>query len=171
MLTQSPKDQLRDIYTRFGVCSQYAQNLETLAVAVLKLVARAKRPDITTHELAELDAVLSAHTMGRLLRQLREKATVDRDLEARIDKALKVRNRLVQRWFGENATNFMSQTGRRTCLAELSKTEKLLAQALDSLWPVVHEYFSKVGWSPEDVERALSAIMQAEVPDGPDFSM
>jgi len=171
VLTQSPKEKLRDIYTRFGICSQLAQNLETLIVAVLKLVARSKKPDITTTELAELDAELSAHTMGYLLSELRQKATVDHELEALLNKALKVRNRLAHRWFGENATNLMSQPGRSTCLVELSQTKKFLNQALNSLLPVVHEYFNKIGWSFADVERALSVVMQAEVPDGPDFSV
>lgn len=169
MVTQSPKEQLREIYTHFGVCSQYGQNLETLVVGVLKLAARTARPNITTGELAELDSELSARTLGRLRQQLRQRVTVAADLDAKLGKALATRNHLVHHWFGVNAGNLMSAAGRSTCLVNLGATEDILAQALESLWPVVHEYFGKVGWSPEQVQQALSALMKAEVPDGPDF--
>ncbi len=168
-LTQSPEEQLREIYTRFGVCSQYGQNLETLVVAVLKLAERATKPEISTEELLGLDAELCAHTMGRLLKDLRSRVVIKADLDANLAEALKVRNHLAHRWFGVNASNLMSQTGRRACLAALSATEDVLVKALDSLWSAIHEYFTKLGWSPDDVQRALSALMHAEVPDGPDF--
>lgn len=168
-MTQSPEEQLREVYTRLGVCSQYGQNLETLIVGVLKLTVRAKRPDITTGELGELDSELSTHTLGRLLQRLREGVVVPDDLGAKLRKALSTRNHLVHHWFGAHAANLMSQTGRNICIADLGASETILVGALESLWPVVHEYFGKVGWSANQVEQALAALMKAEVPDGPDF--
>jgi len=140
-----------------------------LIVGVLKLAAQTARPDITTGELAELDSELAAHTLGRLLQRLREGVTIPADLDAKLRKALATRNHLVHQWFAVNARNLMSAAGRSTCLADLGASEDILVQALESLWPVVHEYFAKVGWSPEQVQQALAALMKAEVPDGPDF--
>ena len=164
-----PVEQLREIYVRFGISAQYAQNVETLIIGVLKLAERARRPNITEAELAALDGQLSTHTLGRLLKELRSKVLVDAGLEESLTKALSMRNRLIHCWFGFNVDNLLSEEGRYHCLTDLQAIAEHLSETLESLHPIVDEYFQRIGWSREDVQRRLNALMQLEVPGGPDF--
>ena len=167
--SRDPEDQLREIYTCFGISAQYAQNLETWVIAVLKLAARARNFDIANEELAELDEQLSTRTLGRLLRELRSQVTVDGPMEADLAKALAIRNLLIHRWFHLNASNLMSERGRLVCLTELRAMADHLSDAVGALRLLVEEYFRRIGWSAEDVDRGLAFVLRSELPEGPDF--
>lgn len=164
-----PVEQLREIYVRFGISAQYAQNVETLIIGVLKLAERARRPSVTESELADLDARMSHDTLGQLLKELRSKIAVDAGLEERLTTALVIRNRLIHHWFRLNAGNLLFEAGRHRCLADLQAIADHLSGTLEALHPIVDEYFRRIGWSREDVERGLEALMRLEVPGGPDF--
>lgn len=168
-LQPEPVEQLREIYVRFGICAQYAQNIEILFIAVLKLAERARRPSITEPELADLDGQMSRDTFGRLLKKLRSKVALETGLEERLTKALSIRNRLIHHWFGLNAGNLLSEEGRYRCLADLQAMADHLSGTLKALHPIIDEYFRRIGWSREDVERGLETLMRLEVPGGPDF--
>ena len=115
MVDRDPEDQLREIYMRFGVSAQYAQNLENLVALVLEW-------DRPTRQRAalNLDPLFYRQTLGQLVKDLKARVPMSADLEKQLVDALGKRNYLIHRYFSENAHRLMTANGRAYCLSELA---------------------------------------------------
>ena len=117
----SEAEQIKEVYTRFGLAVYMANCLEHQLAITL---ASQYGPGPTRITGAEFDDLLErklSKTMGQLVRELGELADMSDDEEQRWQQAVSNRNWLAHGYFRERATDIFCEAGRVTMIQELQE--------------------------------------------------
>jgi hypothetical protein len=147
---------LEEVYCKFGLAAEAAQLFETELGTLLFGAHGAERawyiqpePDAGRKLMGEIEG----HTLGALLKNLKQIVTFDEATVDRFASALKARNRLIHGFFLRH--NFANQTdeGRDKMLAELAELHQELFvawQCADAMTHLMLQHMIK------EKERALA---------------
>ena len=121
----SESEQIREVYTWFGLAMFHAQGLERQLAIVLttKYV-----PDPTRVSITAFDNILErlfSRTLGQLLKEVGTLTKLSEDEEERLQKALGKRNWLAHHYFWEWSVDFLSGPGRTSMIKELQELTDL----------------------------------------------
>ncbi len=157
-MTDRAEEELSEVYVRYGIAASLGQNLESLAISLLKLSARVQSPDLTDDHMEALDSDLARRPFGPLLEQIGREVGLEESDHQVLLLGLERRNYLVHRFFLKNAELMYSPSGRASCIAELRGIADTLRAAHAILDRVVNAYFKKAGWSGGELQQAKAAL-------------
>lgn len=151
--------QRRETFARFGLAAYHSQCVERgLAILLMTsddAAARVASPD-------ELDAFLEgefAKTMGRLVKTVTGRVSVKPELEARLRRALDLRNWLMHRYFWERAWDITDAAARERMIDELQEAADFLAQLDDEVSEITLQWLERSGVSGATVEAMLARML------------
>ncbi len=112
-------ESIKDVFAHFGLAMYRAQCLERQMAIMLATQHLLGPATITKTEFEKhLDGLFSK-TLGNLVNELKIATDFGEEEGERLDDALSKRNWLAHRYFGERATEFLSESGRASMLREL----------------------------------------------------
>jgi hypothetical protein len=151
--------QRRETFARFGLAAYHAQCVER-GLAILLLTSEDAGISVATSD--ELDAFLErefAKTMGRLVKTVASRVSIEPDLEARLCRALNLRNWLMHRYFWEHAWNITDAAARERMINELQETTDFLAALDDELTEITLQWLERSGISRATVDAMLERML------------
>lgn len=153
-------DQIREVFSRFGLALFQAQALERQLAIIL---ASKYGPGPTHMTRAEFDDVLSrlfSMTLGSLVNEIAELSDITEDEEERLKNALSKRNWLAHRYFWERAIEFISESGRASMIKELQGAADSF-QALDELFTQrSREWGETIGITQQSLDKELERLIR-----------
>ncbi|MBA4163267.1 MAG: hypothetical protein C0510_01335 [Erythrobacter sp.] len=156
-------EQIREVYSRFGLAMYMAQVLEhgmVNALLVLRVLPTMKEhADRTSWDDAFerfYDAEL-AKTFGNMVRAL-EDAAVPKDMLDRLRAAKVHRDHLAHRFFREHDLDFMTRAGRTKMIAECEDLVELFRWLDRDLEALVGPQLTRFGITPEWIEKHARLI-------------
>ncbi len=160
-------EQVREVYSRFGLAMFMAQVLEhgiVNALLVLRFLPTMKdHADRSSWEEAFerfYDAEL-ARTFGNMVRALEQTGVLSPDLVERLRAAKVHRDRLAHRFFREHDTDFMTRSGRTKMIAECEELIELFQGIDREVEGIVAPQRTRFGITPEWIDEHV-ALMEAE---------
>ncbi len=152
----------KDVFAWFGAAAYHAQCFEVELQILLILTHRLEHPDATPDELEDFDVRLSRRTLGRLLRDLRERFTLHPDFDALLDGYRVKRNYLMHEYFFTNAKELLTAEGCGAMVTELRALADSLREA-DAIARALSKRMRRIlGISEADV----LALVRAELGKG-----
>jgi hypothetical protein len=149
----------KEVYAFFGLAAYTAQVLER-GVIILSVVMRiGSIPKVTRNLIDELYANFEAKTFGRLLKYARNSNVIQGDLFDDLDNALQLRNKLIHRFFYENAENFMSIQGRKIMIDELRSMSNIFEKIDQKLEPISLSLWEKYGVTKEYIDKEYEQLI------------
>ena len=155
----------REVYAHHGLAMYRAQCVEQSIIQLLiyfdffaKQVPLFKSKEQWEQEFDNFDQVMSAKTMGQLVKKLVDVGAVDSSIEGLLRDGLNARNHLAHRFFVDHALNFLSEAGRNKMISELEEKCALFNKIEDVLNPITYRLCEKYGFTQEklrEIERAL----------------
>ena len=160
---------VKDVYAHFGLAHYLAQVLEhgiVNAFVYLELIPSSlksnevkSRAEWTANFDEFMDRKFEA-TLGRLIRGLREHATITEELERTLSAALLRRNWLAHGYFRDRASSFLTTEGCDAMILELQESQKLFEDADQMLEAATKPNRLKYGFTDD-----LLAAAEAEYLD------
>jgi len=120
------------VYEQFGRAAHQAQMLETdLGTALLALDALETKSFLNPDSDAylRLRTAIDQHTLGRSLKLIRQKLSLDDDADTVLEKSLDTRNFLIHHFFRAYAVSFFESNGRDSMVTRLLDIEQELTEA------------------------------------------
>ena len=148
----------KEVYAFFGLASYCAQVLEQGLINMAVAFHLAGTTTLTRELIEQLFETMSAKTFGQLLREARNLVGMPEDLDTRLRKALRKRNRLVHNFFVAHSENFLSQAGRRLMITELREMIGLFSSTDKALDRVYLPLWGRLGITEERIEAELGVI-------------
>jgi hypothetical protein len=152
------EDDVREMYARFGAAVYAAQVLEHGIVNAMVVLHLPKRDKFTGFDVDAFMDQQFENTLGKLIRNLKEKLTLPAELEQLLSKALKSRNWLCHDYFRERASELLSAEGQQKIIAELVDAYSLLDRADKTLTAVVQPLANRLGLTQEAIHRELESM-------------
>ena len=160
-------EQVREVYSRFGLAMFMAQVLEhgmVNALLVLRFLPTMKdHADQSSWDEAFerfYDAEL-AKTFGNMARALEQTGAFSPDLIKRLRAAKVHRDRLAHRFFREHDMDFMTRSGRTKMIAECEELIELFHGIDREVEGIVTPQRTRFGITPEWIDEHV-ALMEAE---------
>ena len=151
-------EQIREVFARFGLAMYKAQCLERELVIILATKYGPGPSKITRTQLDKIFECLESKTLGHLVRTIVPE--ISDDEQARLKKALGIRNWLAHGYFWERATEFASESGRASMIEELQEAADEFG-ALDKLFTErTIEWGETIGVTRELLEKELERLLQ-----------
>ena len=159
---------VKEVYAHFGLAHYLAQVLEHGIVntfVYLELIpSKLKSKEVkssaewTTKFDEFMDRKFEA-TLGRLIRGLREHATITQEVEDTLSAALLRRNWLAHGYFRDRANSFLTAEGRNAMISELQESQKLFEDADQMLEAVTKPTRLKYGFTDERLAAAVGEYL------------
>jgi hypothetical protein len=100
---QDRNEQAQDVYAHFGLAMYWAQVFEHGVVNLIAVYRRLHGLLITDREIDDTYEREFEKTLGGILHDLKSEIALPKDIEAKSQQALQIRNRLSHRYFREHA--------------------------------------------------------------------
>lgn len=152
------EDDIREMFARFGAAVHAAQVLEHGIVNAMLILHLPNRNRFTKFDIDAFMDQQFENTLGKLIRNLREKLTLPVDLEHLLYKALKTRNWLCHEYFRERANEILTTEGQQGMIAELVDAYQDLYRADKALTALVQPLADRLGITQELIEREFDSI-------------
>lgn len=150
----------KEVYAHHGLAMYRAQCVEQSIVQLLiyfdffaKQVPLFKSVEQWKQDFDNFDQVMSAKTMGQLVKKLVDLGAVDPSIETLLREGLKARNYLAHRFFVDHALNFLSEEGRNKMIVEAEENCKLFNEIEEMLNPITHALSEKYGITQEQLKE------------------
>ena len=151
-------EQIREVFARFGLAIYNAQGLERALVIILATKYGPGPSRITRTQLDKIFERLESKTLGHLVDKIVRH--ISEDEQARLEKALRVRNWLAHEYFWERATTVVSETGRSSMVDELQEAADEF-RALDILFTEkTMEWGATVGVTRDLVQKEVERLLK-----------
>ena len=164
----------KDVYAHFGHTMYRAQCVEQSIIQLIvffeffpKHVPEMKSADEWAENYDQFDELLSAKTMGQLVKNIVSLGAVDPSIEGKLRAALTKRNWLAHKFYVDHALSFVSEKGRDLMIQELQECGELFNEIEDILNPVTYSLCEKYGITQEwlkATERELFAKARGDLP-------
>lgn len=155
----------KEVYAHHGLAMYRAQCVEQSIIQLLiyfdffaKQVPLFKSKEQWEQDFDNFDQLMSAKTMGQLVKKLVEAGGVDPEIEGLLREGLRVRNHLAHRFFVDHALTFLSEGGRNKMISELEEKTALFNAIEDVLNPITYALCEKYGLTQEklkEIEQTL----------------
>ena len=165
------------VYAHFGLAMFCAQCLEHEVVntlTLLELLARKATIRTRAEWEAAVDSIMDnhfEHTLGKMIKDLKQLTTVPPTLEAMLGEALRARNWLAHDYFRERATDFMTPPGREGMIDELEQPQDMFRMADRTLHATYDAVRTRYGVTDakiqEEWERQVTDAKAGTVPRSP----
>lgn len=156
---ESRSEQIKEVFAQFGLAMYQAQCVER-QLAILLATAYGPGPKrMTRSQYADLLASLFQKTFGGLFQTLRKAVAIPDDFEAVLRNALDKRNWLAHHYFWERAGHFMTESGRRMMIDELSRIALELDDIDQKLIQISREWMGKIGMSEEALQAEMDKLI------------
>lgn len=139
----------------------YAAQCVERQLVILAPMLLGIHPTATTR--AELDALwdrMFSQPMGRTLRELERNGLLLMGFQDRLERALRLRNRLAHNYFWERAGEFMEETGRAEMRTELSEAAEFLHSLDDELVQMTRVWRRSIGVSDVMIAEELRRLIR-----------
>jgi hypothetical protein len=143
--------QRRETFARFGLAFYRAQCVER---QIGILLATTHNPEFLRTPPEDRDRFYSTEftkTLGRLVSALGERTVLVPELEARLRRAVELRNWLAHHYFWERAADLLSWEGRERMIAELQEAMDFLGTLDGELTTISIEWLKSQGVTIEAV--------------------
>lgn len=157
----------KEVYAYHGLAMYRAQCVEQSIIQLLiyfdffeKHIPLFKSKEQWEQNFDNFDQLMSAKTMGQLMKRLVNMDAVDPSLEVLLREGLKVRNHLAHRFFVDHALNFLSEAGRDKMISELVEKCALFNGIEDILNPITRAMCEKYGLTDEKLEEIKQALLK-----------
>ncbi len=157
----------KEVYAHHGLAMYRAQCVEQSIVQLLiyfdffeKQVPLFKSVEQWEQDFDNFDQVISAKTMGQLVKKLVDLNAVDPSIEELLREGLKARNHLAHRFFVDHALNFVSEEGRNKMIAEAEEKCTLFNKIEDVLNPITYALCEKYGLTQETLKEIEQKLFQ-----------
>ena len=151
-------EQIREVFARFGLAMYNAQGLERELVIILATKYGPGPSRITKTQFDRIFERLESKTLGHLVDKIAPE--ISEDEQARLKKALEMRNWLAHGYFWERAIEFPSESGRSSMIEELQEAADEF-DALDKLFTArTLEWGEAFGITRELLEKELERLLQ-----------
>lgn len=171
MMSESPENDLDDLYAKFGRAAEMAQVMElevgNLALAYALIAFDVE--NLTNDQkrfLKSLSEDVDRRTFGNLVSLLKKSMDIDQTIEDAIDSALEKRNYLTHRFFRTHNFAIYSAEGRATMADELSDLYDAFSFAHTILHGMTHtlnELFGNPNISEEQAKKFLEEAKRVEI--------
>lgn len=151
--------QRREVFARFGLAMYFAQCLER---QIGFLLATMYNQEFLQGSPEERDAFFEREankTLGRMVRDLGNKAQLSTTLESRLEEALKLRNRLAHRYFSERALKITTLEGREQMIFELQEKAELFKELDREFTELLFQWFYSKGGSKEEFDLEMAKYL------------
>lgn len=167
--TGAEEEQIREVYSRYGLAMYMAQVLEhgmvNADIVMRTLGTKASHANEASWHAA-FDAAYEvglAKTYGNMLRQIESLDGFPPDLLARLRQAKEDRDVLAHRFFWQNDIAFMSPQGRTAMIAWCEARVELFKELSDEVDAFIRPIRERHGISDEWIEQAMElSLKQAE---------
>lgn len=160
------EEQIREVYSRYGLAMYMAQVLEhgmvNADIVVRTLGTRAAHDDEASWHAA-FDAAYEvglAKTYGNMLRHIERLEGFPPDLLARLRQAKEDRDALAHRFFRQNDIAFMSPQGRTAMIAWCEARIELFKELSDEVDAFIRPIRERHGISEEWIEQAMELSLK-----------
>lgn len=167
MKFESTSEHVKEVYARYGLAVYMSQVLEygiVIGFIILDLIPSKRHRAKSKEEWRQMvDEFTDGHfkkTMGRLITELKMVAQVPKELEDRLEKALKLRNRLVHRYFRERDAEFLSYAGRELMLQELGEARNLFKEVDEKLEQILIPLLHESGVTKEIIDQEFQRFLR-----------
>lgn len=144
------EEQIRDVFTYFGLAGFAAQSLEKGLCNFLMLYEMVTGKFVSLAGFDAREKAVQKKTLGQLVKDIAPHVTFAETTDAAVfDNALAKRNHLLHDYFWDRAVEFASTNGRRSMIAELDATRQLLENA-ELLVVCIYEATRKAVGLPDD---------------------
>lgn len=151
-------DSTRETFARFGLAAYQAQCVEKqLAI----LLASAHNPGFLSVEPDKRERFFQVEfekSLGQLVRRLRERVSINPDLEERLRRALSLRNWLMHDYFWDRAAEVMTPSGQSRMIPELQEAADFLATVDEELTEISKAWYVRLDGSLEEVEAGVDEL-------------
>lgn len=160
---------IKEVYAHFGLAQYLAQVLEhgiVNALVYLELVPseiRSKQRKTREQWLQHFDEFMGRKfesTLGLLIKGLREHKVVAGELEKTLTSALQARNLLAHAYFRDRSSEFMTEPGRDSMIAELQRFQTLFEKADALLESALNPTRLKYGFKDEQLAKAVAEALR-----------
>ena len=160
---------IKETYAHFGLAQYLAQVLEhgiVNALVYLELIpskVHTKQERTREEWVQHFDDFMVKNfdaTLGRLMKRLREHDVVTGELEASLAPALRARNWLAHGYFRDRASEFITEAGRDTMMAELQEFQNLFEKSDELLEAALKPTRLKYGFTDEKLDEAVAEALQ-----------
>ncbi|CAN7696847.1 hypothetical protein [Caballeronia sp. LjRoot31] len=165
MNDQHESDHVRDVYAHFGLAIYLAQCLEQSIFQHLlffdhfpKAVAEFKSKDAWIDAFDAFEARELGHTMGKLIRRIKDVGKPTEVIQALLSGALEQRNWLAHRYFSDRAVSFTQESGRDAMIAELGVIQTLFRDTAREIDALTMPTAKKYGLTDEALEKVMAEI-------------
>jgi hypothetical protein len=165
MNDQHESDHVRDVYAHFGLTIYLAQCLEQSIFQHLlffehfpKAAAEFKSKDAWISAFDDFEARELGHTMGKLIRRIKEVGQPSEVIHALLSDALKQRNWLVHKYFSDRAVSFTQESGRDAMIAELEVIQTLFRDTAREIDALTTPAAKKYGLTEEAMAKVIAEI-------------
>ncbi|MDY6993905.1 MAG: hypothetical protein SVR94_15060 [Pseudomonadota bacterium] len=171
MMSESPENDLDDVYARFGRAAEMAQVMELEAgnLALAYALIAFDIENLTNDQkrfLKSLSEDVDRRTFGNLVNLLKKSMDIDQTIEGVIDSALEKRNYLAHRFFRTHNFAIHSAEGRATMANELSELYDAFSFAHTMLHGMTHtlnEIFGNPNISEEQAKKFMEEAKRVEI--------
>lgn len=146
------------VFARAGVALYQAQVLEAAFQHLLVVIGIVSGEVGTQSSFVELEEKLRGYTLGRLIRDFQNGASLTPGAEELVEKALERRNFLAHHFFKERAVAFMGRQGREAMVEELLSYEDLFVRAEALISAMGDALRVHIGVPQEKVQREFERL-------------
>ena len=152
--------QRREVFARFGLAMYFAQCLERQIGFLLATMYNKEFLQVPPEDRDAFFDREAKKTFGRMKGDLGKKAQFSKTLESRLNKAVKIRNWLVHRYFSERALNITTLEGREEIIFELQEKADFFKELDIEFTDLLFQWFYSRGGSKEEFESELAKFLR-----------
>lgn len=162
----SESEEVREVYAYYGLALYWASCLEQSIFQHLlffdhfpKAIATYKDTEKWEFEFDEFEVQEMKHTMGRLIRRLKDAGQPTKEIETSLDEALKARNWLVHSYFPERAVQFTLSDGRMKMIPELEALRDQFRECANLIDELTQPVMQKHGFTDEMQKKVMDDLV------------
>lgn len=152
--------QRREVFARFGLASYYAQCVEKQLGILLASTFNPKFLDASPEERDQFYMHDLKKTMGQMLKAIRGRIAVSKELDEHLSKALDIRNWLAHEYFLKRDRQLLVWPGREKMVSELQSAADFLKKTDEELTDISLRWLEVGGITREQVDRELKAYIR-----------
>lgn len=145
--------QRREVFARFGLAMYYAQCLEQQIGMMLASMYNKKFLEVRPEDRDEFFDREIVKTLGRMAKDLENKARVSPALNERLCHAVKTRNWLAHDYFYQRIGEINSSEGREKMIYELQEKADFLQELDQEFTDTMYKWMEQFGITKEAIEE------------------
>lgn len=152
---------LNPIYLEMGAAVQDSQRLELYISFIVTLLIDLSGGTLSEEKFKGLMDNFGTQTLGRLMKEIKEKVGFTDQAVDTLRKALRARNFLIHRFYNTRSDLFLTQAGREKALREIKQKRAALHAANAMLDPVMNDLIRLKGIDMEQFREEIRSRFES----------